>query len=73
MHAGAGLLLDHLALREGLVLQHEGVAALLAEVDGEGIARPHRLQARVLLETGLGDDCTGSTSSGVRGMASLPP
>jgi hypothetical protein len=37
-------------------LEHVGVAALLAEVDGEGIARPHDPQPRVLLEARLRDD-----------------
>ena len=50
LHAGARLLRDLLALREGLVIQHEGMPPLLAEVPGEGIARPHRDQPRVFLE-----------------------
>ena len=45
-----------LALGEGLVVEHVGVAALLAEVRGEGVAGPHRLEARVLLEPRLRDD-----------------
>ena len=44
------------ALRVGLVLEHVGVAALLAEVHREGVARPHGLEARVLLEARLGHD-----------------
>ena len=39
-----------LALGEGLVVEHVGVAAPLAVVRGEGVSRPDGLQARVLLE-----------------------
>ncbi len=56
VQAGAGLLDDLLALGERLVVEHVGVAALLAEVDREGVAVPHRLQARILLDPRLGDD-----------------
>ena len=54
--AGAGLLGRLLALGERLVVEHVGVAALLAEVHREGVAGPHRLQARILLEPRLRDD-----------------
>jgi len=38
--AGSRLLGHLLALGEGLVVEHVGVAALLAEIDREGVARP---------------------------------
>ena len=38
-------------LREGLILEHVGVTALLAKVDGERVAGPERLEPRVFLET----------------------
>ena len=56
VHARARLLHDHLALREPLVLEHVGVAALLAEIFGEGVALPHRLEALVLLDLGARHD-----------------
>ena len=56
VNAGAGLLEVLHALGEGLVLEHVGVAALLAEVGGEGVARPHRLQPGVFFEARLRDD-----------------
>ena len=59
LHAGAGLLGDHLAFGERLILEHEGVAPLFAEVDGKGIPRPHGLQAGIVFETGLGHDGPG--------------
>jgi hypothetical protein len=48
--AGAGLFGGLLALGEGLILEHVAVAALLAEVDREGVAGPQGLEARVLLQ-----------------------
>jgi hypothetical protein len=56
MQAGARLLHHILALGVGLVIEHEGVAALLAEILRKGVAGPHRLQARVFLEARLGHD-----------------
>ena len=56
VHARAGLLRDVLPLGEGLVVEHVGVAALLAEVRRERVARPHGLQPRVFLEPRLRDD-----------------
>ena len=56
VHARARLLHDHLALRETLVLQHVGVAALFAEIFGEGVALPDGLEALVLLALGARDD-----------------
>src|SRR5919109_1524874 len=50
------LLGDLLTLSEGLVRQHVGVPPILAKIPGEGIARPHRLQPRVLFEARLGDN-----------------
>ena len=38
--------------------EHVGVAPLLAEVDREGVAGPHRLQPRVLVDARLRDDRT---------------
>ena len=54
--AGARLLEVLHALGEGLVLEHVGVAALLAEIRGERVARPHRLQPRIFLEARLRHD-----------------
>ena len=56
VHACARLLHDHLALREPLVLEHVRVAALLAEVLGEGVALPDGLEALVLVDLGARDD-----------------
>ena len=56
VHARARLLHDHLALREPLVLEHVGVAALFAEIFGEGVALPDGLEALVLLDLGARDD-----------------
>ena len=56
LHARPRLLHDRLALREGLILEHVRVAALLAEVDAERVARPHRLEPRILLDLLLRDD-----------------
>ena len=56
MQAGAGLLRRLLALGVSLVVEHEGVPALFAEILREGVARPHRLQARILLDARLRDD-----------------
>ena len=56
VHARARLLHDDLALRELLVFEHVGVAALLAEIFGEGVALPHGLQALVLLDLGARHD-----------------
>ena len=56
VHARARLLHDHLPLREPLVLEHVGVAALFAEVFGEGVALPHGLEALVLFDLGARDD-----------------
>ena len=54
VQAGARLLRDLLPLGVGLVVEHVGVAALLAEILRERVAGPHRLQARVLLEPATG-------------------
>jgi hypothetical protein len=59
VQARAGLLHDLLPLGVGLVEEHVRVAALLAEVLGERVARPHDLQARVFLEPRLGHDRAG--------------
>ena len=56
VQAGAGLLADLLALGERLVVEHVGVAALLAEIHRERVAGPHGLQPRILLEPRLRDD-----------------
>ena len=50
VQAGAGLLHHLLAQRVLLVLEHVGVAALLAEIRGERIALPHGLEADVLVD-----------------------
>src|SRR6185369_18027170 len=47
VHAGTRLLNDDLALGVFLVFQHVGVAALFAEVGGEGIAGPYGSEAGV--------------------------
>ena len=54
--AGARLLEVLHALGEGLVLEHVRVTALLAEIRGERVARPHRLQPRIFLEARLRHD-----------------
>ena len=56
VHARARLLHDVLPLGERLIVEHVGVAALLAEIRRERIARPHRLQPRILFEPRLRDD-----------------
>ena len=56
VHACAGLLGDLLALGERLVVEHVGVAALLAKVGRERVAGPHGFQARVLFEPRLRHD-----------------
>jgi hypothetical protein len=56
--ARAGLLHHPLALRVDLVGEHVGVAALLAVVDGEGVACPQRLQPRVVVDLRPGHDST---------------
>ena len=48
--AGARLLEVLHALGEGLVLEHVRVTALLAEIRGERVARPHRLQPRIFFQ-----------------------
>jgi len=53
VRAGAGLVDDLLPLGERLVLEHVGVPALLAEIDREGVAVPHRHEAWILLEPRL--------------------
>ncbi|MNS78651.1 hypothetical protein D3C72_1122740 [compost metagenome] len=59
MQTGAGLLGGVLALGEDLVFEHVGVAALLAEVLREGVARPHDLEARILFQPRLRDHRAG--------------
>ena len=59
VQAGARLLRHVLALGVHLVVEHVGVAALLAKVDGKGIAGPDGLEPRVLLEPLARDDRTG--------------
>ena len=56
VQAGARLLRRLLALGVGLVVEHEGVPALFAEIFREGVARPHRLQARIFFDPRLRDD-----------------
>ena len=56
MQARAGLLRRLLALGVSLVVEHEGVPAFLAKILREGVAGPHRLQARILLDARLRDD-----------------
>ena len=56
LNAGAGLFGDLLALGEHLVVEHVGVAALLAKIFGKRVAGPHRLQARIFLDLRLRDD-----------------
>ena len=56
VHARAGLLRRLLALGERLVVEHVGVAALLAEIHRERVAGPHRLQPRIFLEARLRDN-----------------
>ena len=74
IHAGAGLLHHHLALGEGLILEHVGVAAVLAEVGGEGIALPHRLEADVVFDFRVRDDRARiGRRSAYAASASLPP
>ena len=53
---GARLLGDLLPLGERLVVQHVGVAALLAKILRERIASPHGLEPRILFEPRLRDD-----------------
>ena len=56
MQARAGLLRRLLALGVSLVVEHEGVPAFFAEILREGVAGPHRFQARILLDARLRDD-----------------
>ncbi len=53
VHARARLLRGLLALGERLVVEHVGMAALLAEIAREGVSGPHHLQSRVFLEPRL--------------------
>src|SRR5690606_39494126 len=53
--ARAGLGRDPLPLGEGLVFEHVGVAAFLAEVVREGVAGPEFAEPRVLLQARLRD------------------
>ena len=72
--AGARLLGDLLALGEGLVVEHVGVAALLAEILGERVAGPHRLQARVFFRSSTARrPSAGRLWSACAASASLPP
>ena len=59
VEARARLLRHVLAFGEGLVLEHVGVPALLAEVDRKRVARPHRPEARILGEPRLGHHRAG--------------
>jgi hypothetical protein len=73
MQTRAGLLRDLLALGVSLIVEHEGVPAFFAEIFREGVARPHRLQARIFLDPRLRDD---RARIGLRRralLASLPP
>src|SRR5687767_1021942 len=45
-----------LTLGKGLVIEHVGMSALLAEVHGKGIAGPQSFQAGILFESRLRDD-----------------
>ena len=54
--AGARLLELLHALGEGLVLEHVRVTALLAEIRGKRVARPHRLQPGIFLQARLRHD-----------------
>ena len=56
VHARSRLLRHGLALGERLIVEHEGVAALLAEVLGERVAGPENLQPRVFFQPRLRDD-----------------
>src|SRR4051794_26105038 len=56
MEASPRLRRDLLPLRVSLIVEHVRVPAFLAKILREGIARPHGLQARVLLESGLSDN-----------------
>src|SRR5687768_9410545 len=38
---------------EGLVIEHERMAAFFTKIDGEGITCPHLFQARIFLDLGL--------------------
>ncbi len=62
--AGARLLEVLHALGEGLILEHVCVTALLAEIRGKRIARPHRLQPGILFEARLRHDGTRVGFSG---------
>jgi hypothetical protein len=50
MDAGARLLELLHALGEGLVREHVRMTALRSKVRGERVARPHRLQPRILFQ-----------------------
>ena len=54
--AGARLLEVLHALGEGLVLEHVRVTALLAEIRGKRVARPHRLQPGIFFQARLRHD-----------------
>ena len=69
--AGARLLEVLHALGVGLVLEHVRVTALLTEIGGERVARPHRLQPGIFFEARLRDDRSrvgfgGATAAGPR-------
>ena len=69
-----GCLVDLLALGEHLVVEHVGVAALLAEIVGEGVAGPHLLSrgsssSRDCATTERGIDLRSASAA----SASLPP
>ena len=56
LKACAGLFGDLLALGEGLVVEHVGVAALLAKIFRKRVPGPHHLQTRVFFDLRLRDD-----------------
>ncbi len=59
MHAGAGLGHHLLPFGKRLVVQHERVAPLFAEVGGKGVSTPHGLEPRIFFQPGLGHDGAG--------------
>jgi hypothetical protein len=56
VQTSARLLHDLLALGEGLVREHIGMAPIFTKIPGKGLPSPHRLQVGGLFETRLSDN-----------------
>jgi hypothetical protein len=59
LDAGARLFGDLLALGEGLVVEHVGVATLFAKIFGKRVSGPHDLQTWIFFDPRLGDHGAG--------------